>query len=53
MKSFLNYFASKTVLLNILQNVVIHLLKYFVLCIETISQNDTYSTGRIKFPCVV
>ena len=32
MKSFLNYFGSKTILLNILQNVAaINLLKYFVL----------------------
>ena len=42
MKRFLNYFASKIVLLGILQNLLIYLLKYFVLLITVILQNDTF-----------
>ena len=42
MKRFLNYFASKIVLLGILQNLTICLLKYFVLVITVILQNDTF-----------
>ena len=42
MQRFLNYFASKIVLLGILQNLLIYLLKYFVLLITVILQNDTF-----------
>ena len=40
-KSLLNYFASRMILLNILQDVVIYLFKYFVSHIVVIPQNDT------------
>ena len=40
MESFLNYFALKMILLNILQNVAIYLLKYFVSHIMVIPRND-------------
>ena len=40
-KSLLNYFASRMILLNILQDVVIYLFKYFVSHIMVIPQNDT------------
>ena len=42
MKSFLNYFAAKVILRNILQNVTIYLFKYFMLHIMIISQNDRF-----------
>ena len=37
-KSFLNYFASKMILLNILQTATIYLFKYFALHIMEIAQ---------------
>ena len=46
MKNFLNYFASKTILLNILQNVTIYLLHYFLEHITVIPQNDTFLCCR-------
>ena len=51
MKSFLNYFGSKTNLLNILQNIAaINLLKYFVLHIMVILQMiNFHTTGQKKF----
>ena len=42
MESVLNYFASKMILLNILQNVAIYLFKYFVAHIMVIPQDDTF-----------
>ena len=42
MESVLNYFASKMILLNILQNVAIYLFKYFVTHIMVIPQDDTF-----------
>ena len=56
MKSFLNYFASKMTLLNILQNVVMYLFKYFVLRVMVILQNDTfpyYKTNQIFVVCII
>ena len=58
MKSFLNYFASKMILLNILQNATIYFFKYFVLHITVIPQNDTYLYHRtnqisFKYICIV
>ena len=52
-KSFLNYFPSKMILLNILQDVAIYLFKYFALHIKVIFSksyisilwnNDVYKT---------
>ena len=40
-EKFLNYFAMKMILLNILQNVKIYLFKYFVSYITVIPRNDT------------
>ena len=48
MKNILNYFALTLILLNILQNVVIHLFRYFVCNIMV----HFYTTWQIKFPCV-
>ena len=48
MKSFWNYFASKMVLLDILQNVTIYLFKYFVSHIMIILRNDTFLYSRIN-----
>ena len=50
MKSFFNYFGSKTNLLNILQNIAaINLLKYFVLHIMVILQMiNFHTTGQKK-----
>ena len=46
MKSFLNYFALKMILLNIFKN-VLYLLKYFIMHIITIiPQNDTFLYNR-------
>ena len=46
MKSFLIYFASNMILLNILQNAAIYLFKYFALHITAIPQNDTFLYHR-------
>ena len=48
---FKNYFASKTILLNILPNFAIYSFKYFVLHIMIKSGNGTflyYSTNQIS-----
>ena len=41
-KIFLNYFASKLILLNILQNVAIYLFNYFVSHITVTPRNFLY-----------
>ena len=49
MKSFLNYCASKMILLNILQNAAIGLYNFFVSKFTVIPRNDTflcYSTNQ-------
>ena len=51
MKSFLNYFVSKMILLNIYVNFAFFLLKYFVLHIIVIPRNETflyYRTNQIS-----
>ena len=45
-ESFLNYFASKMILLNILQNVTIYSFKHFLSNITVIPQNDTFLFHR-------
>ena len=50
MKRFLNYFALKIILPNILQNFAIYSLNILFCKIMVIPENDT--TGQIKFPCV-
>ena len=54
MKSFLDYFASKMILPNILQNGNL-LFKHFVLYIMMISRNDTFlyhRTNQISLRCI-
>ena len=54
MKSFLDYFASKMILPNILQNGNL-LFKHFVLYIMMISRNDTFlyhRTNQIFLRCI-
>ena len=46
-ESFLSYFVSKMILLNILQNVAIYLFEYFVSHIAVIHCS---ATGQIKLP---
>ena len=56
MKIFLNYFSSKMILLNILQNFAIYLFKYFVSHIMITSRNDTflyYRINQISLCCIV
>ena len=59
MKSFLNYFASKTIFLNILQNVTIYCIYLNILSyITIIPQNDTllhHRTNQIslKYLCCI
>ena len=53
--SFLNYFALKMILLNILQNVAIYLFQCFVLQITVIPRNDTllyYKINQISLSLV-
>ena len=55
-ENFLNYFASKMIWLNLLQNVALYLLKYFILHITLIPRNDTflyYWTNQICFCCII
>ena len=51
----MNYFASKMIFLNILQNVTIILFEYFVLHITIIHRNDTFlnhTTNQISLSFV-
>ena len=48
-KSFSNYFAPKMIRLNILQNVVIYLLKYFVLDIITYTSTQQDKSKFLLF----
>ena len=50
MKSFLNYFASKMILLNILQIITIYFMLLFRTLQLSLEMIDFYTTGQIKFP---
>ena len=55
-KSRAQHHHSKMILLNILQNVTIYLLKYFVLHTMIISGNDTflyYKTNQTSLCCMI
>ena len=55
-KSFLNYFASKMIFINISQNVTIYLFKYFVSHIMLIPRSNTflyYSTNQVSLGCII
>ena len=56
MKSFLNYFALKLILRNILKNVTVSLFKYFVSHIIVILRNELflyYRTNEITLCCII